>query len=69
MGRDFKMKKEPFFIILKGLFVAKNCLRLKSASLKLQMFCKALTKGLLNEVSFFIFLSELHLLNDLLGKL
>ena len=33
MKKAFKMKQNVFFIILKGLSVAKNCLRPESASL------------------------------------
>ena len=41
--RAFKVKLKAFFIILKGLSVAKNCLRPKSAALNLEnvFFTKA----------------------------
>ena len=35
----FKMKSKAFFIIFKGLSVAKNCLRTESAYLKLGYLC------------------------------
>ena len=34
MKRAFEVKQKAFFIIFKGLSVAKNCLRAESASLK-----------------------------------
>ena len=38
MKRAFKVKQKSFFIIFKGLSVAKNCLRPESAPLKEKHF-------------------------------
>ena len=55
MGRDFKMKKEPFFHHFKSAFSCQKSSQARERAFETTHFCKALTKGLLNEVSFFIF--------------